>query len=211
MRRLTPLLMAFCIVPVACQGSISNEQGDPVVQAADASSSSAVDAAPGNGDPADAGNEVPADAAYTDDVPGEPASLQGITNAHNNVRQAHGVGPMTWDDDLEAVAQAWANNCEWGHNAGRSDNYPGYVGENIYGSSGTPSGASVTASWASEEADYDYATNTCTDVCGHYTQIVWANSTKLGCAMTNCPGLPYPNFVVCNYAPGGNYNGEKPY
>ena len=146
-----------------------------------------------------------------DPVDGEPTELSGITAAHNQVRSAHGVPDIAWDNDLAAVAQAWADNCEWGHNSGRSDSYPGYVGENIYGASSVPSGAQITESWASEEADYDYDTNSCSDDCGHYTQVVWADSLKLGCAISNCPNIPTSNFVVCNYSPGGNFNGEKPY
>jgi uncharacterized protein YkwD len=144
-------------------------------------------------------------------VEGEPTALMGITAAHNAVRSAHGVADIAWDNDLAAIAQNWADGCQWGHNAGRSDNYPDYVGENIYGSSNVPSGAAVTQAWASEEADYNYDNNTCSAVCGHYTQIVWAKSTKLGCAIASCPNGQVQNFVVCNYAPGGNFNGEKPY
>ncbi|MBL4637560.1 MAG: Fis family transcriptional regulator [Kofleriaceae bacterium] len=146
-------------------------------------------------------------------VAGEPTELQGITSAHNLVRSAHGVVDIVWDNEVAAIAQAWADNCEWGHNAGRSDDYPGYVGENIYGASFVSSGAAVVESWASEEADYNYANNSCAvgKVCGHYTQVVWAKSLKLGCAVANCPNIATSNFVVCNYSPGGNFNGEPPY
>ncbi|MCP4449162.1 MAG: CAP domain-containing protein [Myxococcales bacterium] len=74
-------------------------------------------------------------------VEGEPTALAGITAAHNQVRSAHGVVDIVWDNDLASVAQQWVNNCEWGHSEGRRANYPGYVGENIYGSSGVPTGA----------------------------------------------------------------------
>jgi uncharacterized protein YkwD len=148
----------------------------------------------------------------------EPAGLTGITQMHNEVRAMVGVGPMTWDPALAAVAQSWAEQCVDNtspvglidHNAGRSDNYPGYVGENIYGSSGqaTPQGA--VSSWASEASDYDYNSNSCSGVCGHYTQMVWADSVKLGCGLYNCPGLQYGSTIVCNYSPGGN-TGGRPY
>ncbi len=146
-------------------------------------------------------------------VAGEPTALMGITAAHNAVRTAHGVVDIVWDNDLAAVAKAWADNCEWGHNDGRSDNYPGYVGENIYGSSAVPTGAQVTGSWASEEENYNYQDNSCDagKVCGHYTQIVWADSVKLGCAIGYCPNSNLTNFVVCDYSPGGNFTGAKPY
>ena len=63
----------------------------------------------------------------------------------------------------------------------------------------------------------DYATNTCSDVCGHYTQIVWRSTGFLGCGIENCTrnspcGASFPNWslVVCNYQPRGN-NGQRPY
>jgi len=38
--------------------------------------------------------------------------------------------------------------------------------------------------WADEEKCYDYDSNTCAEghMCGHYTQIVWSTTRKLGCA-----------------------------
>ena len=149
---------------------------------------------------------------------GEPAALAGITLAHNEVRAGVGVAPLEWDPALAAIAQAWADACVDNespiglidHNANRSDDYPGYVGENIYGSSGTATGAAALSSWASEVEYYDYDTNTCSYVCGHYTQLVWATSEKLGCGISSCPGLSYGNGIVCNYSPGGN-SGGRPY
>jgi pathogenesis-related protein 1 len=149
---------------------------------------------------------------------GEPAALAGITAAHNEVRAAHGVGPMTWSASLAATAQAWADACTddespaglIDHNPGRSDGHPYYVGENVYGSSGGASGPDAVELWASEESDYDYEGNSCSGVCGHYTQVVWATSVDLGCGISTCPGLTYSTSIVCNYGPGGN-NGDRPY
>ncbi|MBC7172955.1 MAG: hypothetical protein H5U40_11025, partial [Polyangiaceae bacterium] len=113
-------------------------------------------------------------------IDNEPAELEGITAAHNVVRAAHGQPALEWDPDLARIAQAWADGCVdeaspsglLDHNPGRSDDYPTYVGENIYGSSGaTPSAQSVVDTWAAEEQNYDYAANTCAQgkMCGHYT------------------------------------------
>ena len=96
------------------------------------------------------------------------------------------------------------------HNDNRSQGYPEYVGENVYGAGGQASGTAAVQLWAAEEADYDYANNSCSGVCGHYTQIVWRTTTKVGCALHDCPGLQYGSTVVCNYAPGGN-SGGRPY
>ncbi|KAF4378489.1 hypothetical protein G4B88_027549 [Cannabis sativa] len=60
---------------------------------------------------------------------------------------------------------------------------------------------------------YDYNSNTCLSenpwACLHYTQVVWRDSTRLGCAKVHCnvEGI----IVICNYDPPGNYIGQRPY
>ncbi len=65
----------------------------------------------------------------------------------------------------------------------------------------------------SEKQYYHHDTNSCDSgrVCGHYTQVVWRNTTKVGCAVYTCAGLQYGATVVCNYGPGGNTSGRRPY
>ncbi|KAJ6759314.1 hypothetical protein OIU74_025899 [Salix koriyanagi] len=46
--------------------------------------------------------------------------------------------------------------------------------------------------------------------CGHYTQIVWRETKRIGCARVDCFG-GRGVFMTCNYDPPGNYIGEKPY
>lgn len=49
---------------------------------------------------------------------------------------------------------------------------------------------------------------------GHFSQIVWKDTTHVGCATVMCNGLGNIDsssslpFTVCNYSPPGNYNGE---
>lgn len=147
---------------------------------------------------------------------GEPAGLSGITAAHNAVRQnvsppaATPIPDLTWSDDLAAVAQAWAEECVFEHSMGT-------YGENLYASTGgqaTPE--AVVQSWADEVAYYNYETNACVGVCGHYTQVVWAESLRIGCGKAECTtGSPFGSGAwsnwVCNYDPPGNFVGEKPY
>lgn len=152
---------------------------------------------------------------------GEPAGLVGITALHNQVRATVGVGPMTWNPALAATAQAWAESCTDNaapaglidHNPNRSDDHPYYVGENVFGSSGQATAEGAVNSWAAEAASYDYDSNTCAagQICGHYTQIVWADSVDLGCGIADCPNLQFGSTIVCNYGPGGNINGQRPY
>jgi uncharacterized protein YkwD len=126
------------------------------------------------------------------------------------VRADHGVAPLQWDNDLAALAQTWADNCQWAHNDSRSDTFPGYIGENIAGGGLLLNGQTVTDLWAAEEANYDYDNNSCSAVCGHYTQVVWAESLRMGCGYADCSGTAAGHFIVCNYSPGGN-SGGRPY
>lgn len=130
---------------------------------------------------------------------------------------------LEWDEALADIAADYAAQCIWQHNANRSDNYPGYVGENLalfssgYQVSELPE--RTLSLWVENEMpDYDYASNTCTGVCGHYTQVVWRNTERVGCAVQQCPtisnldpGWNNAYLLVCNYSPGGNYQGQKPY
>lgn len=130
---------------------------------------------------------------------------------------------LEWDQDLADIAADYAAECTWAHNANRSDNYPGYVGENLalFSSGWSVSSLveSTLSNWVeSEMPSYDYASNSCSGVCGHYTQVVWRNTERVGCAVQQCAtfsnlGSPWNNgyLLVCNYSPGGNYVGQRPY
>lgn len=41
--------------------------------------------------------------------------------------------------------------------------------------------------WAHEVSFYDFDSNECSHVCGHYTQIVWQDSTKVGASLHATP------------------------
>jgi len=148
---------------------------------------------------------------------GEPADLAGITAEHNATRAnvqpsaTPTIPPLTWSNSVASAAQAWANRCVFEHSQGQ-------YGENIYASGGqAAAGDKIVRSWVSEAQDYDYESNACSNVCGHYTQVVWRKSLRLGCGVARCTknspfaGFPEWQFVVCNYDPPGNFNGQKPY
>ncbi|KAK9286098.1 hypothetical protein L1049_014478 [Liquidambar formosana] len=84
-------------------------------------------------------------------------------------------------------------------------------GENLALSTGNLTGTAAVKMWVDEKANYDNNTNSCADgaPCGHYIQVVWSNSSRLGCAKVrcNCAGT----FIICNYDPPGNYVGQRPY
>ncbi|NWV18706.1 GLIP1 protein, partial [Origma solitaria] len=153
--------------------------------------------------------------------------IEDCVRAHNTYRSkvnppASNMFRMSWDAALAKSAKAWAKKCKFDHNTylevprKMHPTFP-VVGENIW--TGTARIFSVHAAltaWFNEVSSYDFSTNTCSDVCGHYTQVVWAESYKVGCAVHFCntvenfPGLSKAAHFVCNYGPAGNYP-RKPY
>ena len=142
---------------------------------------------------------------------GEPAGMEGMVAAHNAVRATVGVPELVWDDALAAIAEEWATGLA---NSGcvMEHDYSSPYGENLYWSTFESTVQQVVDAWASEEADYDYATNSCAPgaQCGHYTQLVWSTTERVGCARVVCPGSG-GEIWMCDYDPAGNWVGEKPY
>ena len=118
--------------------------------------------------------------------------------------------PLAWSEDLAKVAAKWAEelkekNCGFEHSPDNT------YGENLFkGTSGYFDARDVVNAWASEKAFYNYETNKCDpgEMCGHYTQIVWSNTKRVGCAKIECDDM---EIWVCEYDPPGNWVGQKPY
>uniref|UniRef100_A0A0D9V0M9 SCP domain-containing protein n=1 Tax=Leersia perrieri TaxID=77586 RepID=A0A0D9V0M9_9ORYZ len=138
-------------------------------------------------------------------------SAQDYVTPHNAARSAVGVGPMAWSAKLQSFAESYAaqrkGDCMLQHSGGP-------YGENIFwgGAGADWKAADAVRLWVDERKDYSYATNSCAQgkVCGHYTQVVWRESTTVGCARVVCDagrGV----FIVCSYEPRGNIVGRKPY
>jgi len=167
----------------------------------------------------------------------EPTALGAISNqarfadsvaAHNKVRRAHGLNPLRWSNSLAAYAQEWAdhlantNNCQMRHRPQNAGRFQQKHGENLWWASprrwsdGMTEVQNITVArvvkdWADEKPFYNYNTNSCKagEQCGHYTQIVWRETTEVGCAYQQCSDKS--QLWVCNYNPPGNYIGERPY
>ncbi|MCL7025766.1 hypothetical protein MKW94_001357 [Papaver nudicaule] len=86
----------------------------------------------------------------------------------------------------------------------------GPYGENLAMSTGDLSAADAVKMWVDEISNYDYYSNSCQGgECLHYTQVVWRNSVRLGCASVPCSAGG--TFVICSYDPPGNYIGQRPF
>ncbi|KAG6652676.1 pathogenesis-related protein 1-like [Carya illinoinensis] len=137
------------------------------------------------------------------------SSSQEYVDAHNAARSQVGVGNITWDASVAAYAQNYANqrmgDCSKLVHSG------GPYGENLAWSSGDLSGTAAVNLWVGEKTYYNYTTNSCANgrQCGHYTQVVWLESLRLGCGKVRCNDGG--TFINCNYDPPGNYVRQRPY
>ncbi|XP_016079175.1 PREDICTED: peptidase inhibitor 16 [Miniopterus natalensis] len=142
-----------------------------------------------------------------------------MVELHNHYRAqafppAANMLQMRWDEDLAAFAKAYAQQCVWGHNKDR-----GRRGENLFAI--TDEGLDVPLAvegWHLEREHYNLSTGTCDpgQMCGHYTQVVWAKTEKIGCGSHFCEKLQGINeanihLLVCNYEPPGNVKWQRPY
>lgn len=71
---------------------------------------------------------------------------------------------------------------------------------------GYPAPALAIDGWANEETDYDYEKREFSTEAGHFTQLVWKNTTAVGCGATDCGDDGW--LFVCEYSPAGNVIGE---
>ena len=87
-----------------------------------------------------------------------------------------------------------------------------YVGQNLFLSSSTPTGAEVANRWYSEVENYNYTAADEKGIisAGHFTQMVWKSSKQIGCAVAVGPWKTYSNsyYVVCDYLPADNRLGQ---
>jgi len=137
-----------------------------------------------------------------------------LLEAHNKYRAEAGVPPMVWSSALTAIAQRWADHlAKFSHaleHSGMLD-----LGENVaMSASGKKSAAALVQLFASEKRQFSGGTFPDVSRTGdwhavaHYTQMVWRNTTEVGCGAAKGGGNDY---LVCEYAPEGNILAERVY
>ncbi|MFZ3180588.1 MAG: CAP domain-containing protein, partial [Methylocystis silviterrae] len=159
-----------------------------------------------------------------------------ICNEHNFFRAKHGVPPLNWSTDLASNAQKWVNGCHTSKNAngdeffchqskvfGCGSDASFHYGENLSFGWPSRSGKEAVDGWYCEINVYDFnnpvvtggvifgCDNNPNKVTGHFTQVVWRESTKLGCARNTCDlGGNSGTLWACEYDPPGNFNASQP-
>ncbi|KAH6897396.1 SCP-like extracellular protein [Thelonectria olida] len=134
---------------------------------------------------------------------------QNALDAHNAARAEVGTADLTWDDSLASDAQEWAT-----HLASLGSLTHSTVegqGENLYMQSGTDAPyLNAVNAFVSEKSSYngEAISETNYQSFGHYTQVVWKSTTKVGMAIASGNA---GTFVVARYSPPGNYIGETAY
>ncbi|KAI5682046.1 hypothetical protein M9H77_03274 [Catharanthus roseus] len=141
---------------------------------------------------------------------------QQYLKAHNEIRQKLGVPPLQWDANLTWYAHSWAikrrEDCNYRNHSqgkyGESSFWMQYKDFNP---------TEVVQQWYSEQLLYDHQKNLCKCKyemdgceCGHYLNIIWKTTQRLGCSgyvyCTKQQGI----LVFCSYDPQGNYKGINP-
>ncbi|VDL79275.1 unnamed protein product [Nippostrongylus brasiliensis] len=142
-----------------------------------------------------------------------------ITGKDGPVPKAARMLKMVYDCKVEKTAMRHAKKCKFQHS--KKNERPG-LGENIYQVQGMKKSFEESAN-ASSQAWFDeikdpgmpkdnvltLAVFNRPKQIGHYTQMVWQKSFRLGCAVVDCGNTRY--FTVCQYGPAGNFIGKKLY
>ena len=141
-----------------------------------------------------------------------------VMAGHQAERAAVGVPAMAWDEGLATDAARWAAHLARTHSFEHEDEVsddPDVEGENLWmGTRGAWSPAGMVAAWADEKRDFRPGTfpnvsrtGDLADV-GHYTQMVWRDTGRVGCAIASDKRMDY---LVCRYAQTGNVEGDRVY
>jgi len=147
-----------------------------------------------------------------------PRQVDGFANrllvVHNQARAEVGAPPLMWDEELAASAASYGPKlAAVGHLVHSSRTERPGQSENLAMDldwRGTPE--SLAGMWVDEKTLFVPGTfpevtrsGRWEDV-GHYTQMIWASTTKVGCALHDERGWRY---LICRYSPKGNADGKS--
>jgi hypothetical protein len=144
----------------------------------------------------------------------DPSFVEATLVEHNRERARLGVAPLAWDAELARAAAAYADQLamrnDFRHSA--SATRPNQ-GENLWmGTRGAFRADEMYSGWLSEKNLYragvfpNVSRNGNWAAVGHYTQMVWRDSQKVGCAVSSSGTS---DVLVCRYFPAGNVMGRS--
>jgi len=166
---------------------------------------------------------------------------KGCLAQHNYLRALHNTPPLVWDADLAVTANMWGQYLieaaaitplnlapgykktrAWPHSDKGTIYRDSSIGENIAWEMKrvvTPVEDLVNR-WYAESFDFNYSRPLeviKSRPTGHYTQLMWGNSKRMGCALKTKKAFVYggnyeASYLVTQYYPGGNvqsYNLER--
>lgn len=146
----------------------------------------------------------PATATATSAVGGDtpPRQMKPILDAHNAHRTKHCAPPLQWSKELARTAQSWATTlarqgCNLKHSSSK-------FGENLAAATTVGPGGAADL-WYAEIGKYEFGKGGFSMGTGHFTQVAWVGSQKLGCGTATCKDR---EIWVCNYDPPGNMEGQ---
>ncbi|XP_011892266.1 PREDICTED: C-type lectin domain family 18 member A isoform X2 [Cercocebus atys] len=138
-----------------------------------------------------------------------------LLSLHNRLRSwvqppAADMRRLDWSDSLAQLAQARAALCGTPTPSLASAPWRTLqVGWNVQLlPAGSASFVKVVSLWFAEGQRYSHAAGECARnaTCTHYTQLVWATSSQLGCGRHLCSADQAAiEAFVCAYSPGGNW------
>uniref|UniRef100_A0A4Q8KAQ4 U6-Nephitoxin-Nsp1b_2 n=1 Tax=Nephila sp. SGP-2016 TaxID=1905176 RepID=A0A4Q8KAQ4_9ARAC len=144
----------------------------------------------------------------------------GQESAAGGMPTAANMMEMVWDDELASIAQKHAETCTFRHDCYACRQVDRFiVGQNIYMamSWGYPDKSywrpMVKAFYDEiEQFDKSYIQPFVFGSYGHFTQVVWATSWRVGCGKAVFKDTKwYKTYLVCNYGPAGNMMGGEMY
>lgn len=126
-----------------------------------------------------------------------------ILAAHNAKRSLHkNTGNLNWSNELADYAQNYADQYDC---SGSLTHSGGPYGENL--ALGYDGASGAVNAWYDEIKDYDFSNPDFTEGTGHFTQLIWKDSTEVGCGIKTCNN-EWRDYVICSYKSPGNVGGQ---
>ncbi|OHF01696.1 SCP-like extracellular protein [Colletotrichum orchidophilum] len=125
-----------------------------------------------------------------------------VLNSTNFYRGEHNASSVIWNATLADFATDYlddmsGDSCDFEHSGGP-------YGENL--AKGYPNATASVEAWGEERDDYDFKKGQFDEGTGHFTQLVWKDTTDVGCGRKLCGDRQW--YLVCEYWPRGNVVGH---